>query len=581
MNNYYSNEKNIQILISLLKAHNIKKVIASPGTTNISFIGSIQNDPFFEIYSCVDERSACYMACGLASESNEPVILSCTGATASRNYLSGLTEAFYRKLPILAITSAFHQANIDNNIPQYIDRSILPKDTVKLSVQIPIINSKDDEWQCQIAINKAILELTHNGGGPVHINLINIGGQGFDTKELPQIRKILRYTYQDQFPELPKGRIGIFIGAHEKFDNRLTKEIDEFCEKNNAVVLCDHTSNYQGKYRILANIICNQESYNSKLNKFELLIHIGNISGSYMKINTKEVWRVDPDGKIRDTFRKLKYVFEIEEFNFFQRYNYQSKNNPKTEFYKLWKTEFTELQNKISSCQLPFSNIWVAKNTINKLPENSVLHLAILNSLRSWNFFDNNKKIYGYSNTGGFGIDGIVSSLIGASLADNQKTYFGIVGDLAFFYDLNSIGNRNIKNNIRLMVINNGGGTEFHIHISPGFEFGEKVNKFIAADGHFGNKSKSLIKHYAQDLGFEYICAQNKEEFLTNIDYFTSTNSYEKPIIFEIFTNDEDEDEALKKIINLKTSFSGKAKTILKNKLNSKTKNKIKRFIKK
>ena len=54
----YVNESNTLQLIALLKKHNIKKVVASPGNTNISFIGSIQDDPFFQIYSCVDERSA-------------------------------------------------------------------------------------------------------------------------------------------------------------------------------------------------------------------------------------------------------------------------------------------------------------------------------------------------------------------------------------------------------------------------------------------------------------------------------------------------------------------------------------------
>ena len=66
-NKYYSSERNVQILLALLKRNGIKKVIVSPGGTNICFVGSIQNDPFFEIYSSVDERSAAYMACGLAA----------------------------------------------------------------------------------------------------------------------------------------------------------------------------------------------------------------------------------------------------------------------------------------------------------------------------------------------------------------------------------------------------------------------------------------------------------------------------------------------------------------------------------
>ena len=81
---FYSSERNVQIVISLLKSHGIKKVVTSPGMTNITFVASIQTDPFFELYSCVDERSAAYMACGMAAETGEPIVLSCTGATASR-----------------------------------------------------------------------------------------------------------------------------------------------------------------------------------------------------------------------------------------------------------------------------------------------------------------------------------------------------------------------------------------------------------------------------------------------------------------------------------------------------------------
>ena len=87
----YTDEKNIQIVLGLLKAHGIRKVIASPGTTNIGLVASMQHDSYFELYSAADERSAAYMACGLASETGEAVVLSCTGATASRNYIPALT----------------------------------------------------------------------------------------------------------------------------------------------------------------------------------------------------------------------------------------------------------------------------------------------------------------------------------------------------------------------------------------------------------------------------------------------------------------------------------------------------------
>ena len=80
MSFYYSTNVNVQLLMALLKEHGIRKVIASPGTTNLEFMASLQQDSFFEVYSCVDERSAAYMACGLAAESGEPVVLTCTEA---------------------------------------------------------------------------------------------------------------------------------------------------------------------------------------------------------------------------------------------------------------------------------------------------------------------------------------------------------------------------------------------------------------------------------------------------------------------------------------------------------------------
>ena len=117
-NAFFTSARNAQIVIYLLKAHNIRKVIASPGTQNMSLVTSMQRDSFFEMYSAPDERSAAYMACGLSSESGEPVVLSCTGATASRNYVPGLTEAFYRHLPVIAITSTERINKVGQNIPR-------------------------------------------------------------------------------------------------------------------------------------------------------------------------------------------------------------------------------------------------------------------------------------------------------------------------------------------------------------------------------------------------------------------------------------------------------------------------------
>ncbi len=544
----YSCERSVQQLVSLMKQHGIKKVIASPGMKNIPFIASVQFDPYFEVYSCVDERSAAYMACGLAVESGEPVALSCTGATASRNYIPALTEAYYRNIPILAVTSMSHQGEIGHLVPQIIDRNVPLNDMVKESVQINPIHTDKDEWDVNVKLNRAILELRHNGGGPVHINLISTNYTDF-TSELVQARKISRYSYGDVLPEIKQPKIAVFIGAHKVFSAGLTKVIDDFCGKYNGVVLCDKTSNYYGEYCVWPSVLNAQVQGRSPVFHIGLLIHIGDVSGSYISINAKHVWRVNCDGGLRDTFKSLEAVFEMSEEAFFSHYSSGGKDRSNKSYLHEWRNECESVNPK--SLELPFSNAWIAKQIGKKLPENSVLFLGILNTLRSWNFFDVKRGIPCYSNTGGFGIDGMLSTAIGAAMANPNKVYYIVLGDLSFFYDMNSIGNRHTPPNLRIILINNGKGVEFRNYRHPAENFGAEADLYMAAAGHFGTQSPELVKHYAADLGFCYYTASTKDEFLELESILLSPGKTGSPMLAEVFTTTEDESKSLELISNI------------------------------
>ena len=203
-----------------------------------------------------------------------------------------------------------------------------------------------------------------------------------------------------------------------------------------------------------------------------------------------------------------------------------------------------------------------------KLPSKCELHLGILNSLRSWNFFVFSEEIQAKCNVGGFGIDGGISTMMGASLASPNKLFIGVFGELAFFYDMNVTANRHIGKNVRLMIINNGRGTEFRNYDHPCYIFGEDADPYMAAAGHFGNKSFNLLRHYATDLGYEYLYASNKEEFLSNVDKFLTPEITDKPMILEVFTDSQDESDALEIILNYmvdpKQQIKNEAEKILK-----------------
>lgn len=575
---YYTNERSQQIVIALLKAHGIRKVVASPGTTNITLIGSMQQDPYFEMYSSVDERSAAYIACGLAAESGEPVVLSCTGATASRNYMPGLTEAYYRKLSVIAITATQGNHKVGHHIAQVIDRRSIPNDIALLSVDVPVSKDADSEWNCNILVNKALLECRRHGGGPVHINLATTYSRDFSVKELPQARMIRRVMPADVFPEISKGCIAVFIGAHQKFTDVETQALDTFCATYDAVVFVDHTSGYKGKYRVPVSILASQEKDYCTLTSMDLLIHIGEVSGGYIGMRPRAVWRVNPDGELRDSYRQLTCVFEMEESAFFSHYANQSVAARHDYLDSCW-AALKSTWAKVPVETLPFSNVWIASQTSQRIPAGSVLFLGILNTLRTWNYFDIPNTVYGYANTGGFGIDGYISSMIGASLVHPDKLYFCVAGDLAFFYDMNVLGNRHVGRNVRILLVNNGKGTEFRNYMHPGAAFGEEADKFIAAAGHYGNKSHLLVRHYAEDLGYEYLSANTKEEYLQNLERFLTPEITDRPMLFEVFTNNEDESEAIRMMNTLNVSASGMAKELTKAVLGEKGKNMVKKML--
>lgn len=541
----YTEDLNTQMVLELLKEYGIKKIVVSPGTANVAITISVQHDPWFEVYSVIDERSAAYFATGLAFESGEPVALSCTGATASRNYLSAMTEAFYRKLPIVAITSQHHTSDYRNLVPQITDRRVSQSDVKKISVDLPFIKDNEDEEACEILINDALTQCLIHGGGPVHINLPTDPTYKFSKKSArKKFNKIDYYDSQSLYKEqselksiLDNKKIGIFIGSHKKFSKELHDSINSFVKTNNVVVFVDHTSNYKGDNKILTGQIFDLLSSNDMP---DILIDMGGITGDYSAMGlggSKEVWRISEDGATHKRFRNsiLSKLFFVQEHLFFSALS--KKKNDKNNYYK----DLIREINKINYPDLNLSGTYIASILAKKIPKNSSLHLGILNGLRNMNLFSLDSSIDVNSNVGGFGIDGPVSTLIGQSMHDDKKLYYGLIGDLAFFYDMNALGIRHIKPNLRILLVNNGQGAEFRLNLTYEETLGSALDSLVSAKGHNGS-----AKDWAKSMGFKYISASTKRGFSERIDEFCSDdiNKFDKPVLFEIFTDVVDEQVA-------------------------------------
>lgn len=527
------NLRAIEIVVKLLKEHNIRYIVISPGGTNIAFIKKVQDDSFFKCYSIVDERSAMYFAIGLYLKTGQPIATSCTSAQATRNYIPGLTEAYYKHAPILAITMQKHERFIGQEYMQAPNQSSLPADCVKKSFVLPYISDINDEYYAIRMANEAILELNHNGVGPVQLC---VQWLDFGIKEIePVVRTINRYNNR-LFPktDISSKRIMIVIGEHRPFSEKDKIAIEKFSKNHDCVVYTNHLSNYKGAFSVNVNVMLTAMSLEIFVKELapDIIISIGGQTGDYPlylllskpELRNTEHWRICEDGDVVDTYDKITAVMQLTYAEFFNHYADDNCNHH--DYYNCFK----QLEERIDiDVDIPFSNAYVAQTLHDKIPTGSVMHFSILHSLRIWNLFPIDRTIQCYSNVGAFGIDGGLSTFLGESVVTDSLCFM-IIGDLAFYYDMNCLAIKSIKNNVRILLVNNNGGVEFKLN----YQDHSKIDRYIAAAGHFKN-----AKGWSETCGFKYICATSKEEF--NSQYMSFLKPSEKPILFELFVSDENE----------------------------------------
>ena len=286
----YTNVRNVQILISLLKQFNIKYFVNSPGTRNTPLVHSIEEDPFFKCYSIVDERSAAYFALGLSEALDEPVCVTCTAATATCNYMPAIKEAYERNIQLVALTSDRESYPMFHMQDQSINQVNMYKGYINYSVDIPAILNQKDEWFANRSINEAFLELNHKKEGPIQINYHVPSWGNFCAEDIPKERKITRYNknninWKELKENLKNKKILVFCGMNYYNDNEdLQNNVKEFYEKYNATVVFDNYANLKDDNYINASVLGDilTEKESQKLAP-EIMITFGKVFYSPLK----------------------------------------------------------------------------------------------------------------------------------------------------------------------------------------------------------------------------------------------------------------------------------------------------------
>lgn len=537
----YTELKQYQIIIALLKAYGIRHCVLSAGARNVPFVHSVEQDPYFRCYSVVDERSAGYFALGLSQQIQEPVVISCTSSTATCNYYPAVAEAFYQGIPLVVLTSDRNPAMLGQWEDQMIDQVGMFDRHVKKSVNLPIINSEDDSWHCQRLVNEALLELDHHGHGPIHINIpMRSYSSSFTCKTLPNVTRIQRIDafsskkYWDEKIEKLQDckRILVICGQNSFVSPDLKSQLETFFCKFNTSICVDHMSNIACAGAINSSVYLDPRYLASNFFK-ELLPQIvisfgGNVfSGIKHSLRSYagafEHWSIMEDGHVCDMYKSLTTIFECPSEYFFAKCNDLAEASAKNDH--AYHDLLLSCAEQVILPEFDWSNIYAIGKVVTQISSGSIINMSINSAIRITNFFKLKDNVQIYANIGTYGIDGCLSSLVGQSTATKNLSFM-IIGDLAFFYDMNALRIRHIGKNVRILMLNNHGGEEFYYN---------KVRLDDTGDLHTTARHNTKAEGWVRECGFTYLAAHDKKEFDNNLDAFMNPDS-DRPIFFEIFT---------------------------------------------
>jgi len=543
-----STKKHIQQLAAILHQKGINDIVISPGSRNGPLIHTLVGCGKFDCKNIVDERSAGYFAIGLSQSVQKPVVLVCSSGTATLNYAPAVAEAFYLNIPLIVITADRPDYWINQGESQCIPQKDIYSNFTKKEISLPLGESEKELWHAARISNECINKAVSDTPGPVHINipleeplhdLVNTNLPSVKTIEHAEMKQVLTEKEIDNLASVFNQSEKILILAGQQHPNeKLENILGNLSKKAGAVVLREHLSNFKNDTfcgstdTVMASILVD------KIADFkpDLLISFG---GQFVSKSLKQFlrqnspqhhWHLSLSNEHHDTYQSLTKVIQCDAFSFFSQLQDKIQTKKNT-FGTLWK----EKENRVISRrnefikQADFSDLTVFDQIRIHLPEDSVVHLGNSSPVRYALICEAAKNVQYLSNRGTSGIDGCISSAVGFA-SNSEKINTIIVGDLSFFYDSNALWNKYIQNNLRIIVINNGGGNIFGLIKGP--------SESPAFNEHFFTENKHKAEGIAKAFNLDYFKAENDAELESELHSFYSENQA-RPALLEVFTNAE------------------------------------------
>lgn len=531
----FSDKENINILCAVLSGHGVGHAVVCPGSRNAPIVHNLNECPQVTCFPVTDERSAGFFALGMAEELKQPVAVVVTSGTALLDLAPAVAEARHRHVPLVVISADRHMAHIGQQMGQTIDQPGALSRFTLMDVNLVEPHDELTHWHCNRLANEALLAARR---GPVHINvpydepLFNFTVPSLPVERIissvglmPDQTALLAALRPIQSAKKPLLVIG------QMPHGTVTSELLSLIAPHVAVLVEALGADGGGvPFDELLPVVEQNEDFEP-----DYVVYMGGTLVSkrvkaYLRhLDQVPMLQVSADGEVHDTFGHLTQFIGCEPQIALRAIAELFDKEKVNSFAQRWNTALDAAKRHLEDYRPDFSQMMAVKQAlraVNESDETFVLHFANSQPVRLANLF---ARQHVRCNRGVNGIEGTTSAAAGCAAVTGNRVLC-VTGDLSFFYDQNALWNGNLHGNLRILLLNNGGGGIFAQ--LPGLEASPARDKLIAA-AHSTRAEGCCIQH-----GVQYRAAYNSEDLYSGITWLVQDGS-DRPRLLEVVTDKE------------------------------------------
>ncbi len=531
----YSDKKNINVLCAVMLGHGVRHVVVCPGSRNAPIVHNFNECPQITCYPVTDERSAGFFALGMIEQLREPVAVCVTSGTALIDLAPAIAEARHRHLPLVVISADRHTAQIGQQMGQTIDQPGALSRFTLMDVNLVEPHDELTHWHCNRLVNEVMVAAQR--GGPVHINvpydepLFNFTESSLSEERIMTSVNVLadETALFEVFKPVKKAhRPMLVIGQMPQ--GIVSREIMRTLTPHVAVLVESLGADGGGQpFDELLPLVENRTEFEP-----DMVIYMGGTLVSkrikaYLRRLEIPMIEVSDDGEVHDTFGHLAKIIRCKPAEALQAMGKVFEKDGDNPFARLWNDALARAKQYFDNLRPDFSQMLAVKLALQSARESElpfVLHFANSQPVRLANLF---AWQHVCCNRGVNGIEGTTSAAAGCAAVTDDRVLC-VTGDLSFFYDQNALWNNNLRGNLRIMLLNNGGGGIFSR--LPGLESSPARDKMIAAC------HTTHAEGCCHQYGVDYRAAHGSEDLYSGITWLIQDEA-DRPRLLEVVTDIE------------------------------------------